>query len=468
MRYVKTLLVFVIENFKSSMEHNSMRLNSQLKFRTFRCALVASVIGIPSLCLNYAFAENKEYPFLITKSAKINQDAKTKIIKGKVLDPSGVPIIGVNIIVKGSTVGTISDTDGNFTLDVPSDAIIRFSCIGYKNLEMPVDNKNIYNVTLSEENEEIEEIVVVGYGTQRKSDVVGTISVATEEDLLASPSFNALQGLKGKVAGVNIFSGTGNPLGNDDNPPKVVIRGMNSINTDSSPLYVVDGVQMNDIQFVNPNDIERMEVLKDASATAIYGARGANGVILVTTKRGDGAGHEGLAVSYNGYMSIATMARKMDVMNAEEFLKAEDIAFANLSKYPQGRKFLESMGVSEYKVDRSDPLIFDANGNPLYDTDWQDVGTHSPISHSHQLSIQSKGKKSSFGAFLNYTDQQALLINNYSKRISGKFTYDVKPFEWLEINSNFMVNHMWGNTIDNTGEGRLRVVQCGRCLLFCL
>lgn len=420
---------------------------AEQKLKIVRRLILALLLGLPLISWGSLSAESVE-----NSSNSISQNPE-KAISGKVVDATGAPVIGVNIRVKGTTIGTISDMDGKFMLNVPSNGILVFSYIGYEEIEIPVGEKSVINVTLHENTEQIDEVVVVGYGTQRKSDVIGSISVTSAEDLLSTPSFNALQGLKGKAAGVSIFNGTGNPLGQDGNSARVVIRGMNSINTSTDPLYVVDGVQMSDIQYINPNDIERMEVLKDASATAIYGARGANGVILITTKRGE-SGKKGLVVSYNGYISMATMARKMDVMNAKEFLEVEDIAFANLSKYPQGQAFLESQGVKEYFVDRSDPLIFDANGNPLYDTDWQDVGTRNAISHSHQLNIQQQNQNSSIGAFFNYTDQQGLLVNNYAKRVSAKFTYDTKPREWFELNSNMMVNHMWGNTIDDTGGGQ--------------
>lgn len=411
-------------------------------------AIILSLLISPKLM---ALNESNEATTNANKTESWQVQKRT--VTGKILDAQGVPLIGVNIMVKNSTIGIISDIDGKYSFDIPANSTLVFSYIGYKTLEVFAGEKIVVNVTMTEDAEQIEEVVVVGYGTQRKSDVIGSISVTSSEDILSSPTFNALQGLKGKAAGVTVFNGTGNPLGQDGNSVRVMIRGMNSINTNTDPLYVVDGVQMSEIQYINPNDIERMEVLKDASATAIYGARGANGVILITTKRGD-TGHKGLTVSYNGYVSMATMARKMDVMNAQEFLEAEDIAFSNLSKYSQGQAFLNSLGVKEYFVDRSDPLIFDTNGNPLYDTDWQDVGTRNAISHSHQLNVQQQNQNSSIGAFFNYTDQEGLLHNNYAKRVSAKFTYDTKPREWFEFNSNIMVNHMWGNTVDDTGGGQ--------------
>jgi len=438
MRNVLTLLTFATVSVFASPIHEKSRVGEDSMISAF------DEKGIIS-------EENNNYPK--TKLTDYSSQQITKTITGRVLDGQSVPIPGVNITVKGTTTGIVTDVDGYYSISVPENSILVFSFIGFMTQERSIDNRSVINVTLKEDTQQLEEVVVVGYGVQRKSDVVGSISVATSEDILSASSFNALQGLKGKAAGVTVFNNTGNPLGINESGSKVVIRGMNSINTSTEPLYVVDGVQMNEIHFINPNDIERMEILKDASATAIYGARGANGVILVTTKRGQ-TNKQGVVVSYNGWVSMATLARRMDVMNSEEFMKAEDIAFANLSKYPQGQRFLESQGITEYFVDRSDPLIFDSQGNPLYDTDWQKEATRDAISHSHQLSVQQQNEKSSFGAFFNYTDQQGLFYNNYAKRLNTKFTFDTKPKDWLEINSNIMFNHMWGNGIDDTGGGQ--------------
>jgi TonB-linked SusC/RagA family outer membrane protein len=338
-------------------------------------------------------------------------------------------------------------------MEVQRGAVLVVSYIGYSPLNVTVGNQRTLNIRLSENTQALEEVVVVGYGVQRKSDVTGSISVATSDDILRSSSFNALEGLRGKASGVNIFSATGNPLGLDGAAPRVVIRGVNSINTSSEPLYVVDGVQMSDIQFVNPNDIERIEILKDASATAIYGARGANGVILVTTNRGN-VGEGRTIVSYNGWVSLGTMAKKVDLMNASEFMEIEEIAFANIGKYPRGQRYLQQNGLTELIPNRSDPMIFDANGQPLYDTDWQEEVTRDALSHSHQLNVQFQSQKAAVGTFLNYTDQQGIVLNNYAKRLSGRLTYDSKPATWLDISSNLLINHTWGNTIDDTGIGQ--------------
>jgi TonB-linked SusC/RagA family outer membrane protein len=369
-------------------------------------------------------------------------------VTGVVTDKTSEPLIGVNIKVKGTSTGTITDFSGAYSIDVPNaNAVLVFSYIGYLEQEITVGARTIINVQMAEDVKQLEEVVVVGYGVQRKSDVTGSISVATSEDILATPAFNALQGLKGKAAGVNIFINTGNPAGVAETGPRVIIRGVNSINTSSDPLYVVDGVQMNEIHYINPNNIERMEVLKDASATAIYGARGANGVILVTTKRG-GTDSEGVTVSYDGWVKMNTMAKKIRLLNAKEFMEVEELGFANIGWYNPNSP---NIGL---KPNRSDPMLFDSGGNPLYDTDWQEETTRDAISHSHQLSVQQQNKYSSVGAFVNYTDEQGIMLNNYSKRLNAKMVYDSNPTKWLTINSNMEVNHTWMNGIDDTGGGQ--------------
>ena len=377
-----------------------------------------------------------------TKSA-----AEDKTITGAVTDEQGDPLIGVSVIEVGTSNGTTTDASGHYNIRVSQTGSLQFRYLGYVTQEQVFSTRTVINVMMKEESQKLDEVVVVGYGVQRKSDVTGSISVASGSDILTTPSFNALEGLRGKAAGVNIFVNTGNPLGVDENGPRVIIRGINSISTNTDPLYVVDGVQMNELQYINPNNIERMEVLKDASATAIYGARGANGVILITTKRGEAG--EGVTVSYDGWIKVSTLAKKVDLLNAAEFMQVEEIGFANIGKYNPNSPYIG------LRPNRSDPMLFDSNGNPLYDTDWQDEATRASFSQNHQLSIQQQNKTSSVGAFINYSDEEGIMLNNYAKRLNAKMVYDANAQKWLTINTNLELNHMWGNGIDDTGGGQV-------------
>jgi TonB-linked SusC/RagA family outer membrane protein len=357
-----------------------------------------------------------------------------------VASENGEPIIGASVIVKGTTNGAVTDFNGSYTIsNVEPGATLLVSYVGYLPKEAVVGNRTVINFELVENTQALEEVVVVGYGTQRKSDVTGSIAVATAEDILKTSSFNALSGLKGKASGVNIFTNSGQPGG----PTRVMIRGIGTINSSSNPLYVVDGVVMEDFQYLNPNDIERIEVLKDASAAAIYGARGANGVLLVTTKRG--LTGDGVQLSYGGYVGIASPASRMEVMNSAQFMEAMRVSFENDRKWYGGTQ--------TFSV--NDPRLFDASGNPLYDTDWQKEATRTSISHNHQLSIQQGGKNSSVGAFLNYTDQQGVMINTFMKRINAKLTYDAQPKSWISTSINLLVNHTWQNDTDEGGGSQV-------------
>lgn len=375
-------------------------------------------------------------------SAMVVQQGKK--VTGVVVDATGEPVIGANVVVKGTTNGTITDFDGNYTIEgVSASDVLVFSYIGYLSQEITVGNQAAINVTLSEDSQALEEVVVVGYGVMRKSDVTGSIGVAKGDELTKNQNFSALDNLRGKVSGVNIFSNSSQPGAYSN---RVVIRGMATINASSNPLYVVDGVVMENFDLVNPNDIESMEVLKDASAAAIYGARGANGVIMVTTKRGKKDG-EGVQISYQGSVSASHIARKMDTMTAQEWCDAFMIGLENENKY-QGKNW--SLNRTDWF---NDPDYF-TNGNPIYDTNWQDEATRTAVSHNHQLNIQQAGKNSSMGAFLNYTDQQGIVNNTYNKRINAKMTYDANPTPWLSTAVNVLVNHTWGRYTPEDGGGQ--------------
>lgn len=399
----------------------------------------------------YIFIDKKEIRKdneLVTKESSVLQQRKQ--ITGTVNDEQGEPVIGANIIENGTNNGTVSDIDGRFSLLVENEnATLRISYIGYIEQEINITGRNSFNIVLKEDTQALDELVVVGYGTMRKSDVTGSISTAKGSDIIKNQSFNALEGLKGKAAGVNIFSNTGQPGGE----MRVIIRGISTINASANPLYVVDGVVMQNFQYLNPNDIESIEVLKDASSAAIYGARGANGVILVTTKRGGNTGKQA-KISYDGSISVSTMASYMDVMDAYEWMDAFKQGLENANAW-QGKNF-----TTDLSQIFTDTRLFNSDGSPKYNTDWQREASRTAFSQNHQLSIQRGDEESSVGAFLNYTDQQGILHNSYYKRLNAKLAYDDKPTKWLSTGVNLMVNHAWGNrTSDNPyGQGALRTM----------
>lgn len=378
--------------------------------------------------------------FLTGEHVVMAQGNARIIVKGVVYDAvdRNTRLPGVNILAKNENVRTATDQNGAFQIEVSSEnSVLVFNYVGMQEQEVRVAQHRSLRIYLSSANKSLEEVVVTGYGTQRKSDVTGSVGIVTSKDLLSAPVNNALQGLQGRVAGVNIFLNSGAPTGS----PKVLIRGLGTINSSSNPLYVVDGVVMEDIQFLNPNDIDRTEVLKDASSTAIYGARGANGVILITTKRG--ALTDGVSVGYDGFLSLGVLPKELDVLNASEFVQVIKKGFENYSKY-------SSTGTPPV-FSTNDPRLFDAQGNPLYDTNWQDEATRTAVSHNHQLTVLGKSEKSSFGAFLNYSKNEGIMLNSWLERISGKVSYDAKPTEWLSLGLNLLANSNKGNESQEDG-----------------
>lgn len=388
------------------------------------------VIGILVLFLLstiHVFAQNGDYE-----------------VSGTVTESNGEPLIGVNVSVLGTTIGTSTNVDGEYTLSVSDpEVVLVFSYTGYEQQEIEVDGRSTVDVVLRFDTAQLDDLVVVGYGTQRRSDITGSVGVVSAETL-EQPTFNALQSLRGKVAGVNIFTNSGSPTGSN----RVVIRGVGTINASSSPLYVVDGVVMESIDYINPNDIQSIEVLKDASSTAIYGARGANGVILITTQRGSDIGG-GMTVSYNSDISIGRMRGKMDLLDAEQFMEVLERGYENATKYGNYAPGEEPV------LTRNDPRLFDENGDPIYDTDWQDAATRTAFSHNHQLGIQTGSENSSFGAFLNYTNREGIMLNSYMQRASLKLVYDVTPRDWLTLGTNVTLNRTWENNIQETGGNQM-------------
>lgn len=401
------------------------------------------IVPLSLLALNYASASPSRLVPNENKRVYLS-NATQESVSGRVFDAqTKSPLAGVTVTVKGTTVSAQTDENGNFTLNAKVGDTLQVSYVGFKKSEVPITSPSGITINLTSESEALEEVVVVGYGTMRKSDVTGSISIAKGEDMIKTQSFSALENLRGKAAGVNIFSNSSQPGAYAN---RVVIRGNSTITSSSNPLYVVDGVVMEDFHLLNPNDIERIEVLKDASSAAIYGARGANGVIMVTTKRGSKDGRKTL--SYQGSAGVSSVARYMDLLNAQEWTDAFMIGLENENKY-QGKNW--SLDRTTWFTDQN---YFDAGGNPIYDTDWQREASRTAISQNHQVNIQQGDESSSVGAFLNYSDQQGVLLNTFSKRVNGKLAYDAKPAKWLSTNVNLLVNHTWGRYTPEDGGGQ--------------
>ena len=323
---------------------------------------------------------------------------------GIVKDKAGEPMIGVNVLVKGTTNGTITDFDGNFTInDVPSDATLVVSYIGYLTQEVKSGQNLI--IVLEEDNKTLDEVVVIGYGTVKKRDLTGSVASVSADALVANPVSDVSQALQGKLPGVSITTQDGRP-GAD---VAIRVRGGGSISQSNSPLFIVDGFPASSISDIPADQIQSIDVLKDASSTAIYGARGANGVILVTTK---GADKDKLSISYSGYFQTKTIAKKLDVLNAQEYLK-------------HTWSFAKSMG-----MDKNIAEYFGlgaANGNHWNEYanveahDWTEDMLRTANAWNHNISIAGGNEKTKFTFSVNYNDDEGLKINSGYERFSTNF-----------------------------------------------
>ncbi|WP_448636244.1 SusC/RagA family TonB-linked outer membrane protein [Pedobacter panaciterrae] len=380
--------------------------------------------------------------------------------KGKILDEKGVGIPGVSIKVKSTGQTTTTDNDGNFSIKgLTDEAILIVSYVGYTTQEVKVTSGNM-SIKLVPQLQGLDEVVVVGYGTAKKSDLTGAVGTVKAETLQERPASSLNQSLSGRVSGVNVSSNSGRPGGR----ASIRIRGASSLSVSNNPLYVIDGVILNavdlkngssPIDYINPSDIASIEVLKDASSTAIYGARGANGVIMVTTKRGSSNGGN---VTYESDFSLGVLPKKLEVLNSKEFLAVEDLAYANAKKYdPVG--WATGTKYTDPKTKRNNPKLFDSQGNPLYDTDWQDEAFQKAFTQNHQLGFADGNERSSFGAFLNYRNQEGLARGSWQKRYAGRFVFDSQIKSWLKVGGTMGYTDQNDKQVDQLDGGGITMMR---------
>jgi TonB-linked SusC/RagA family outer membrane protein len=354
---------------------------------------------------------------VLKKNAVVQQ---RKIVTGTVVDLDNIPVIGANIVVAGTTTGTVTDIDGKFTLEVPQNATLTVSYIGYTEQSVVVGNRTTLVIRLAEDTKTLDEVVVVGYGTMLKRNISTSVSSVSGDALQERPTAsNIFQGMQGKVAGVSIMLNSGAPGGS----PVIKIRGTGSINSDTAPLYVVDGVVGVDPETIDPNIIKSIDILKDATSSAIYGSRGANGVVVITTKEGR---KNTTNISYNTVLSVGTLARKVDVLDAYESLEV----FRRAYEYTPGRiaPHLDPNNNFAHKAD-----LFNADGTPKYNTDWQDEVTHDSFSHQHSLSFTGGSDKLTAVANISYRDNQGIMLETYRKQLTGflNLSWDLK--DWFRL-----------------------------------
>ncbi len=375
--------------------------------------------------------------------------AQSKTVSGTVIDKTGESVIGASVVVRGTTNGTITDFDGNFILqNVPINGTIRVSFVGYKTVDILIKGQSMLKVTLEEDTETLDEVVVVGYGVQKKSDVTGAMSSVDAEELTSRPVNNAFEALQGKAAGVDITT--------SERPGKlgdIRIRGNRSLSASNSPLYVVDGVPLlsaSAIETLNPRDIEAIDVLKDASATAIYGSRGANGVVLVTTKQGK-AGQ--FSLNYSGTLTVSNLVDKSPAMSAADFIEFRRWAAYNLDpttyadpRNPtyEGDKLLFDSAL-DGQTSRDNVLKGWVNGtwNPslVNNTDWTDYVTQTSFSHEHTVSASGGTEQiNAYGSF-GYLNNKGTQKGQWYDRYTAKISVNIKPVKWFTLNAS--MNTTW-------------------------
>lgn len=346
---------------------------------------VLTFLGL--LFISNAFAQNITITGVVTDAA----------------DRSAIP--AVSIQVKGTTSGTQTDASGRYSINAPSNSTLVFTYIGYTTREVPVNNQTSVNIALQSDVQNLEQVVVVGYGTQRKIDVTGSVSTVKGEDITKQASVNPVSSLQGRVAGVNITNN-----GAPGSSPQITIRGTGTIYGNTGVLYVVDGVWYDDINFLNPADIANISILKDASSQSIYGIRAANGVVLVTTNRGK---RGDATVNYNGYVGIQSVTNAVDMTNATEYATAVNELYGLLNQEP----------------------LF-ANTNLGVGTNWRDVILRDAMVTNHQISVNGGGEKSTYNLSLGYLNQDGNVENNNYKRYTARLSSDFQIFEPLKVGYN--------------------------------
>ena len=382
--------------------------------------------------------------------ACVSAYAQDKTVSGVVIDSNGDPMVGVTIMAKGTTNGTATDIDGKYQLShVTDNSVLVFSYVGCIAQEIRVGNRTVIDVVMKEDAEVLEDLIVVGYGVQKKSDLTGAITQVDSETLNNRPVSNALEALQGKAAGVDITS--------NQRPGEigsVRIRGNRSLSASNEPLYVVDGVplQSGGIDAINPRDIESIDILKDASATAIYGSRGANGVVIITTK----AGKPGrFSLTYNGSVTVSDIVDRSPSMTAAEFINFRRWAAYNLDP--------ETYASPYAPTKENDMLIFDSpldgqtsrdnvmrgwaggtwNPDAVIDYDWTDLYTRTGIVQEHTLSASGGSDKMNAYASFGYLDNQGTQKGQWYKRYTGKVTTSITPVKWMQIDAS--INATWSN-----------------------
>tara|TARA_B110000046_G_scaffold74975_2_gene83067 strand:+ start:1207 stop:4395 length:3189 start_codon:yes stop_codon:yes gene_type:complete len=386
-------------------------------------------------------------------------------IKGNIVDSNGIALIGATVLEKGTTNGTQADFDGNFSLEsVSSDGSLIVTYVGFKTVEILIDGQSYIDIALEINSDELEEVILIGYGSQKKSDLTGSIGKVDVDQLAERQVTSVNQALAGKVAGVQVNTNSGRPGGRTS----IRIRGFSSINTGNNPLYVVDGVQLptggqitgnNAIDFINPANIQSIEVLKDASATAIYGSRGANGVILITTKKGSGESK----FTYNTDFFVNVWGpNRPEVLNSSQYQRVEQLAWENSEKFDPAGWAAGNYALMEPRLRRQDSSVshlFNSDGSAIYDTKWHKEATQQVLSQNHNFGFSGGSESSKYSITLGLRDEKGLLLESSLKRYSARFNIEDQINPWLKIGGTLDFNNQISNPQDWTSQPNRQIVE---------
>ena len=394
--------------------------------------------------------EYKTLLFILLIMSSLHVNAQNQEIRGLVSSDDGSPLIGATVIVKGTHNGTITDINGNYTLkDVPEDAILIFSFLGFKTIEDVVGSRTEMNITLMADPDVLEEVVVIGYGEVKKSDLTGAVSSVKSDQLSKTTGTSIESTLQGRVAGVKVTTSEGGP----GSGISISVRGNSSINGNSQPLYVIDGVPIlkedlggnttslvssmpaDPLSGINPGDIASIEVLKDASATAIYGSRGANGVVIITTKSGKSGE---VKINYDTYYGVSTITKKLDLMNTQEYYLYQ---------------YVSNPGQEIFTLDTRRDYTLPSQITSLENqVDWQDEVYRTAKLQSHQVGFRGGSEQVKYYASIGYFDQEGIIVGSDFKRYSGLLNIDVDKNKFrMHSNLNFSQSLMQGSVYASEG-----------------
>ena len=402
-------------------------VDSQTRKVFSRSGLIAGLC-LSSLVSSYAIPGGVDATKAKNESVMITQQAKR--VSGVVTDSAGEPIPGANVVQKETTNGTVTDMNGKYTLDVPNNATLVISFIGYTTKEIKVGSQSVLNVSLVEEAIGLNEVVAIGYGYVKKKDLTGAVSTVSADDMvLGGTVSNAAQALQGKTAGVQVSQSSKAPGGTI----AVRVRGNNSISSTNEPLYVVDGFPSSEGLNLNPNDIESMQILKDASATAIYGARGANGVVLITTKRGKAGENK---ISYSGYLGTQKVDNPFEFLNAKDYMNLQNALYQEIDGQEGNPNGVYTPSQLQSTVD----------------TDWLDVCTRLALVQDHNIQFRGGSEKTKVLTSLGYYKQEGVLKNTDFNRISGRVNVDQTINDFIKAGATMYAHRERSNAQTYNGN----------------